>query len=80
MAQKRSSIEDSLWEILDSHPDFASVPRAKQRWAYDELWDQILNADPDNPISVEHAAERQNKLFAELGLRPIAEAQALFPN
>lgn len=67
------SIEDELWEILDAHPEFKALPRPKQRWAFEQLWLQIIQASVDTPLSVEEATAKREALFEELGLTPVDE-------
>lgn len=75
MPKRKATLEDSFWDIPDSHPDFILLPRSEQRWAYEEVVDSIVNADVRRPLSFEDARAKMDHILAELGLRPLAEAQ-----
>lgn len=75
--RKRSTEEnfwESLWDILDSHPNFHLIPRSEQRWAFEELRSSILNTD-NGLLSPEAANALMDGIYAEVGLRPLEEAQ-----
>lgn len=70
MARTIPTIEDELWELLDSHPGFPKLSRTDQRRGFEMLKAQILNGDVNAPLGFDAAGDLMDEIFIELGLSP----------
>lgn len=68
MADNIPTIEDELWELLDTHPGFSRLPRAVQRKGFALLEEQVLGADVSKPRTAQSAEDDLDGVFEELGL------------
>lgn len=77
MADSIPTIEDDLWELLETHPGFSRLPRAVQRKGVKLLEDQIFEADVRKPKTAQSARDDLDAIFGELGLPSVETAKRM---